>query len=799
MRSWFSFNRSILFFSTLMVLLLFWLSISFLMQAFTARQDAQFLARYLQLDAVIRDTVTIVAEERAASHGLIDLNAEYSAEIALGVPYERTNQSFDYLFGKLESVLANKNFSGQLTYQSEHVHTLLDRLRKNVEVLSIQREAVIDDLNLPLDRRNKRLQLAVFDYYGHLISKLEELRQSFRYQPTRLSREVNTGTMISNAAWNLNLSHHLLSAVFEGYIMSGRTALGTAYERSLSMQRSVDTHWGQLKNINSYNNIDEELHTKAIELNNWFGNTYFPQVKRMTRAIGETSPAPYDHWEWRKLAQTLEKLTVDIFDRADRVSVQRIELEIRRANRNLMIDVLLVLLCMCLMAGALWIVQRIHFQANHDDLTRLCNRRKFRSQSEIILDEAKAKGCNYVLVVLDLDNFKLVNDSLGQVNGDRLLQRIAQRLSDAVGKEAMVARTGGDEFSVLKRYDDAIPAFTTVRKMADAVNARFTIASQSVHISARIGYSLYPRDASNLEELRRAADLAIYNAGIRGAGTIESFNPSIATAFQERQSLKADLVKAIDRNEFELHYQPQVDLQSGLVDGLEALLRWNQPERGNVPPFQFIPVAEDAGLLPRIGRWVIEESARQMAEWRDTSGLQLRMSVNVSVHQFLHGDIVQIVRHALNAHFLDPADFEIEITESVAMAEMDRVLEKLQSLRQLGVRVALDDFGTGYSSLGYLQDLPLDTLKIDRSFITKLDEGDSNQRVLLESIAHIARSLNFHTVAEGVETDAQLQQVEALGIETVQGYYFSKPLPADSVLSTVYEINAMHSRLDKAA
>ena len=175
------------------------------------------------------------------------------------------------------------------------------------------------------------------------------------------------------------------------------------------------------------------------------------------------------------------------------------------------------------------------------------------------------------------------------------------------------------------------------------------------------------------------------------------------------------------------------------------------------------------------------------------------MSVNVSLHQFLHGDIVQIVRHALNAHFLDPSDFEIEITESVAMAEMDRVLEKLQSLRQLGVRVALDDFGTGYSSLGYLQDLPLDTLKIDRSFITKLDEGEGNQWVLLESIAHIARSLDFHTVAEGVETDVQLQQVEALGIETVQGYYFSKPLPAASVLSAVNDINAMHSRLDKAA
>ncbi len=792
MRAWLNFNRSIVFLCTLMVVLLLWLSVSFLKQAYTSRQDAQFLARYLESDAVIRDTVMAVADERAASHWLTGLEGMFSAKSSLTFPHNRTDESFRNLFGKIQQALADRKFASQLAYQPDHVQILIASLRRTSEDLPSRRQAIIDDLDLSLDRRNQQLELSVFDYYSYLISKLEELRSAIRYRPTRLSREVDTGSMISNAAWHLNSSHHALSAIFEGYITSGKTGLGTAYERSLSMQRSIDKHWDQLKNIDAYNGVDQQLHSLAIELNDWFGTSYFPQVKRMTRAIGETSPAPYTNWEWRNLAQSLETRTVDIFDRADRVSAQRIDSALQRANRNLLIDVVLVLVCALLLTAALWIGRRIHFQANHDDLTQLSNRHMFKAQSELILDEAIAKQYNYVLIVLNLDHFKSVNDSLGQLTGDMLLQSIAQRISDAAGKEAVVARMAGDEFSVLKRYRDESTAYAIVRNIADAVTDRFSINAESIYITARFGYSLYPRDASNLEGLRKAADLAIYNAGQIGAGTIEAFNPAIAVAFQERQSLKVDLAKAIDRNEFELHYQPQVDLRLGMVDGLEALLRWNHPQRGNVPPAHFISIAEDAGLLPQIGRWVIEEAARQAAVWRDSIGLELRMSVNVSVHQFLHGDIAKIVRRALDVHYLDASRFEIEITESVAMAEMDRVLEKLQSLRQLGVRVALDDFGTGYSSLGYLQDLPLDTLKIDRSFITKLGNGKGDQLVLLESITHIARSLNFHTVAEGVENDLQLHHVRELGVDTVQGYFYSRPLPADQVPAAVDEINAEH-------
>jgi diguanylate cyclase (GGDEF)-like protein len=789
MRSWLSFNRSILFFCSILSLLLLWLSVSFLMQAYTAKQDAQFLARSLETDTVIRATVTAVAEERAASHWLTGLDGLFSARYSLKRPHSRTDDAISAAFEEFERALANRRFSSQLTFQPAFIRQLIDDLHRRADDLSQRRQELIDDLNLPLDERNQRLQLSIFDYYGYLITQLEELRKAFRFRPVRLAPEVETGLMISNAAWNLNLSHHLLSALFEGYITSGKTALGSAYERSLNMQRSVDRHWDQIKNIDAYNSVDQQLHKQAIELNDWFGNTYFPEVRRMTRAIGELSPAPYTNWEWRKLAQSLETQTMHIFDRADYVSTQRIQAKLRTANRNLLIDVLLVISCAGLMLGALWVGQRIHYQANHDDLTQLSNRRMFTSECESRLEEATARRHNYVLVVINLDNFKAVNDSLGQLTGDQFLQAIAQRIASAAGRDAVVARMGGDEFSVLQRYQRDRSAFALVQHIADAVTDRIYLGNQSVNVTARVGYSLFPRDAGNLEGLRKAADLAIHHARLKGAGTIEAYNRTIASAFKERKILMADLTRAIENREFELHYQPQVGMQSGAVEGLEALLRWNHPERGAVSPHHFIEVAEDAGLLPQIGRWVIEEAARQTAQWRDRDHLRVRMSVNVSVHQFLHGDIAKIVRHALELHFLDASQFELEITESVAMAEMDRVQQKLQSLRQLGVRVALDDFGTGYSSLSYLQDLPLDTLKIDRSFITKLDDSNGNQLVLLESIAHIARSLNFHTVAEGVETDIQLHHVRALGINLVQGYYYSRPLPAADVPLVVGRIN----------
>jgi len=353
-------NRGNQIVSASILLLLLWLSISFLMQAFTARQDARFLSRYLKTDAIIRTAVTSVADERSATHWLTGLEGIMSAENTLKVPHTKTDESLRQVFVEVERALTSSDFSKQLTHQPIHIRKHITNLRRTLVRLDLYREVLIKDLDQPVQQRNLQLQLSGFDYYGGLVGALEVLRHSLRYQPTRPLREVDNGLMISNAAWQFHLSHHVLASLFEGYITTGNTAMGSAYERALDMQRSVDVHWDQIRNIDAYSSIDGQLHAQAISFNDWFSNTYLPQVKRMTRAIGEGVPPPYKNWEWRKLALNLEKRTVAIFDRANKVSGDRIETALHRAERNLIIDTMLVGICFVLMVCAWWIGRRIH-------------------------------------------------------------------------------------------------------------------------------------------------------------------------------------------------------------------------------------------------------------------------------------------------------------------------------------------------------------------------------------------------------------------------------------------------------
>jgi diguanylate cyclase (GGDEF)-like protein len=434
----------------------------------------------------------------------------------------------------------------------------------------------------------------------------------------------------------------------------------------------------------------------------------------------------------------------------------------------------------------------MHHQATHDELTELPNRRSFKYSCEEKLDSAVVKPLPASLLLIDLYKFKAINDTLGQVVGDQLLRQVATRLQHAMASKGITARLGGDEFAVLLANNDSTSASYVAAELFDTLSGLYTLDEQSVALNVCIGYASFPEHAKTSEELRKAADLALYEAKQKGPGTVQPYRKSFGQAFLDRQVMEKELSRAIERNEFELVYQPQFDLKKQVVGGVEALIRWQHPTRGTVSPFHFIPVAEEAGMLPLIGQWVIDEAIRQAACWRADYGLDLRMSVNVSTHQFLNGDLVAIIKEALRREKLEPSALEIEITESVAMAELEVVIDKLNALHELGIRIALDDFGTGYSSLSYLQDLPLDTLKIDRTFVTKVDGGTRTQKLLLESIAGMAKLLEFHTVAEGVETDRQLDKVRALGIDTVQGYYYSKPISGAQIPIDVPSINETH-------
>jgi len=421
---------------------------------------------------------------------------------------------------------------------------------------------------------------------------------------------------------------------------------------------------------------------------------------------------------------------------------------------------------------------RIEFLAHHDALTGLPNRVLLRDRMVHSLGAATRTGSGLALLLLDLDRFKHVNDSLGHLVGDQLLRVVAERIRASVRAADTVSRQGGDEFLILlSEIQDADAVARVAEKILEAMTAPFEIDGHAITTSFSIGISLFPDDAADFDTLLRQADTALYQAKAGGRGTYRFFTDQMNVAAMERMRLETNLRQALERRELYLEFQPQVDLESGRIVGAEALLRWNHAELGQVPPDRFIPVAEDTGLIVPIGTWVLHEACRQAQAWRDAGLPLLRMAVNLSAIQFRRTDLVATVRAALEASGLDPAALEGEITESLLVDSSAQVQETMRQLKALGMRLAVDDFGVGYSGLRYLKHFEIDKLKIDRSFVLDIP-GDPEDVTLVHAIIQLARSLTLEVVAEGVENDAQVALLRAFGCHEVQGYLFGRPMSA---------------------
>jgi diguanylate cyclase (GGDEF)-like protein len=420
--------------------------------------------------------------------------------------------------------------------------------------------------------------------------------------------------------------------------------------------------------------------------------------------------------------------------------------------------------------------QRITQLAFNDVLTGLPNRSMFQQQLEHLLCVSEGNGSLFALHCLDLDQFKTINDTLGHPAGDALLVEAGRRVRQAA-RGHFVARLGGDEFVVLQSVGEDREAIERLaRDMLASMTEPFRTEGNEIVPSTSIGIAIAPQDGSDGGNLLRNADLALYRAKEAGRGTYAFFEESLNQRAQQRRQLETDLRLAIDRDEFELHYQPLFDLVQNRICSFEALLRWNHPQRGMIPPTEFVPIAEDTGLIVPIGAWAIRTACAEAAGWPD----HVRVAVNVSPVQFHRGGLQETILLALADSGLQPRRLEIEITESIFLEGSEATLRVLHSLRALGVRVALDDFGTGYSSLSYLQSFPFDKLKIDRSFIQNLltREGAS---AIVRAITELAHALNIETTAEGVEETAQLMELRAHGCSSVQGYLFAEPMTADDV------------------
>ncbi|HEV2722593.1 MAG TPA: EAL domain-containing protein, partial [Thermoanaerobaculia bacterium] len=434
--------------------------------------------------------------------------------------------------------------------------------------------------------------------------------------------------------------------------------------------------------------------------------------------------------------------------------------------------------------------EQIKHLAYHDVLTGLPNRLLFKDRLTVALSHAQRNGSRLAVLFLDLDRFKVINDSLGHNIGDQLLQAVAARVQSCVRESDTVARLGGDEFTLLlphlNRSEDAAPV---AQKLLEAVRYPFHIEGREFFITTSIGVSLYPEDGLDAETLIKNADTAMYQAKEQGRDNYQLFNAFINARALQRIALEHGLRRALSNDELAVHYQPIFDFRSGRISGMEALLRWNHPEMGSIPPGMFIPLAEANGVMVPIGTWAMRAACRQARQWHEAGFKNLSLAVNLSVCQLQQPDLVQRVREILEETQIQPRMLELEITESSAMQSPETSVRTLYELKKLGVRISLDDFGTGHSSLSYLKRFPIDTLKIDQSFVRDITT-DPDTAAIVSAIIAMARSLRLKVIAEGVEFTEQANFLRRYNCDQMQGYLIKGPVPAHEFVDLIEETRA---------
>lgn len=417
-----------------------------------------------------------------------------------------------------------------------------------------------------------------------------------------------------------------------------------------------------------------------------------------------------------------------------------------------------------------------------DTLTNLPNRRCFQKCLNSTISKAESIDHIFAVLYIDLDRFKYVNDTLGHSSGDLLLKEASERMKSCLRKEDVLARIGGDEFiCLLPHLKSKRDAETTANQLLEKLALPFTLFDHEIYISASIGISLFPNDGDDSETLVTSADSAMYTAKRQGRNQYEWFKAEIQAGRFEKLILENNLRKALQQDQLRLVYQPQQDLTNGTISTVEALIRWEHPDLGTISPADFIPLAEETGLIIPIGEWVLHEACRQNKEWQENGYRPVRVAVNLSSQQFLQPELPKTIFGILEKTKLSPTWLELEITESMIVKDLKTTTKILYELKEMGIHISIDDFGTGYSSLSYLNELPIDILKIDRSFIKDIETSKSCS-VVTEAIISLAHALELKVVAEGVETDGQLMEIRKRQCDSIQGFLLSKPLPSKDVI-----------------
>lgn len=429
--------------------------------------------------------------------------------------------------------------------------------------------------------------------------------------------------------------------------------------------------------------------------------------------------------------------------------------------------------------------ENIRHLAYYDILTGLPNRTLLYDRINQQLAAAHRDQQTFALLFIDLDRFKYINDSMGHAMGDQLLQSVAKRVVNVVREGDTVSRIGGDEFVILLRETDADGAAHVAQSILNMLLQNpHEVAGMRITVHASIGISLYPDNGHDIGTLIKHADVAMYRAKEKGRNNFRFFTPEMNSRINLLFSMEKDLRLALERGEFDLHFQPQMDMISGMLCGAEALIRWRHPEKGMISPVDFIPIAEETGQINAIGEWVLRTVCAKISAWREQGLCPFPVAVNLSLHQLLQPDLAQLISSIVREHALDPGLLELEVTESILLSDAQIALDFLTSMRELGVRLSIDDFGTGYSSLSYLKKMPVNKLKIDRSFINDI-LTDQSDEAIVRSIIALGHHFNLSVIAEGIEAPQQLDFLRSLGCDEMQGYYFARPLPENEFVEFV--------------
>lgn len=771
------------------ITLILWLTVSFWYAAYVQRLDGAQLLENIKTEDLLFNSSRALSRERSLVNLMLSAKDSVGSDDLDKLDTLATSGSiqFSSIQQNINTAVNDPSMSRRFTFLNDEISRDYDSMEIKLNELNENRILVSDQATKLLIDRDPSFRSVTLNQYTHLIHALQQLRRGIHFIPRHSELNIGHLQVLRVANWKFSEAIAQEVSLVSGVLASTQKLSAKEFNKIESLHIETLSAWQTLELYMKKRGAIPELMTIIEEIE----GRYFSQFAELRDVV--LSDYQWSHQDPTKTLDQwllLESRTTALLDELDGKTSKQIRVIASQVEaqgfRNLVIDSSIVLVCLLIGLAVISVLRKIRHLATHDALTGLPNRMQFEGMLQ--QDINGGKNIRKALMFVDLDGFKHVNDTLGHDVGDKLLCQVAQRMNLCVADRALVARYGGDEFSILfSTYSDTEELLRAANELIETVNDEFYIDGFHVCIGASIGVSVYPDDAHCADDLQKNADFAMYHAKSQGRNCVYRFDSEMAALHQRRLQLKDDLEKAIAEKQFELVYQPQVSTRADNVAGVEALIRWRHPENGYVFPDVFIALAEESGQIQEIGDWVLDEACRQMSIWRKDGLDNLQVAVNVCALQFMKADFVEYVMRTCETHDVDYSFLELEITESVLVNDVQQVIDTCHKLRNLGIRVAIDDFGTGYSSLSYLQDLPVDTLKIDRAFITGL--SDSTSKSVARTIVMLAESCGLETVAEGVETFEQLEMVHELGCNYIQGYYYSKPVSPENIPQTIEAIN----------